>query len=216
MENRRPAVSQERSQAVDALRGLALFGVVLINTETFFRLPLFTYYSTYDVGSRDVDRAVFLAYSWLFEFKSFAVYCVLFGAGLASTYHRVRQAGGRPTAIILRRLAALTILGALNVLVASNCDILLAYGIAGTVVIPLLLVRPAASLWAAAGCAVFSLTPLPWPAAFPSAQALPEYTRRALEAYGSHTGLRYCSTGCRKLWRSWCSSDSNALTVFLG
>src|SRR3954468_15518709 len=81
---------RERIDAIDALRGLALFGVLLMNLETLFRVSLFRDFLPHGAESQ-VDHAISTALSIFVNLKAFAVFSLLFGFGLAIQHHRLQH-----------------------------------------------------------------------------------------------------------------------------
>ena len=66
-----PLSETERYRSIDVLRGLSLFGVLLVNLLTFFRISLFEYFLTRDSGPGWLNRAVDVSVTTLLEFKAF-------------------------------------------------------------------------------------------------------------------------------------------------
>lgn len=182
--NRNPQ-SRMRLVALDAVRGSALFGVLVINLETIFRVSIFAYYDHYPTGESWLDRGAFYFYTLLFEFKAFPVFSVLFGAALASIADRERGAGRRALPILARRLGFLFALGLAHMLLIFDGDILVVYAVVGLIVLPMLKASPAATLGVAAGFTMICFLPLPIADPFPHGPALVEHTRRAQEMYGA-------------------------------
>src|SRR5690349_5787764 len=85
-----PSEPFERIQLVDSLRGLALFGVLVMNLETTFRVSIFEDF----LPSRSesvLDRAVEVALRTFVDLKAFAVFSLLFGLGLAIQHQRLQS-----------------------------------------------------------------------------------------------------------------------------
>ena len=127
-----------RIQAIDAARGVALFGVVAVNVVTAFRISMFQQFLPNpfsDAGSLDgfVERFVHFA----LDMKSFSLFSILFGLGLAMQFERLSRSG-HPFYFLTRRLIALLVFGAIHLLLIWNGDILTEYALAGFVVLPLL------------------------------------------------------------------------------
>jgi uncharacterized protein len=165
-------------------------GVVVVNVETIFRVPIFHYYVTFDVGSRLVDRIAFFTYSWLFEFKAVAVFSLLFGGGLAAMAERLGESRRRVGIILVRRLCVIGLLGVMHMTLVWNGDILIAYAFAGTLVLPLVRSSAVLSFATAALLAFVSFLPLPWPDAFPSSDRIGDHTRQALQSYAEGSWTR--------------------------
>lgn len=143
-----PVPPAERIWAVDALRGLALFGVLAINLHTEFRVSLFEQFLPPPPTSM-FDRAAAVFLSFAFEFKAISLFSMLFGVGLAIQHERLATNPQR-LELVVRRLFALLAFGVIHLLLIWNGDILTEYAIAGFIVLPLLFAPVSVSLLAAA------------------------------------------------------------------
>jgi uncharacterized protein len=163
METDRPTEPGERMESLDALRALALFGVLMVNLQTQFRVSLFTFYSRFHTHPGYANLVTDDVIRFALEFKAFAIFSFLFGVGLAIFFERTGlRCDGRPMRLLLRRLAVLFSLGFLHMLL-WNGDILLAYAVAGLLVSPVLLAGPRLALGLALVCAAMDVLPLPLP-----------------------------------------------------
>jgi len=142
----RPTAPGERLLELDVLRGLALFGVLVVNVMVF--------------SGSDVALEAKVAYpvgwggAWpgflrtaLVESKAAALLGMLFGAGLVMQWEKApsRRAARR---FALRRAGVLALLGIAHSFLLWNADILLDYALIGVLVIPFLNVRASRILWA--------------------------------------------------------------------
>jgi uncharacterized protein len=173
-------VGQKMSQrilAIDVVRGVALFGVLVVNVITEFRVSLFQQFLSGDEGA--VERIVDFA----LESKAIVLFSLLFGVGLAIQHERLR-ATGRATYFLVRRLIALLAFGLLHLLFIWNGDILTEYAFAGFVVLPFLRL-PAEGLGKAALFFVllFFLAFVWQPVALPDAATLSRHIANATDVY---------------------------------
>jgi uncharacterized protein len=134
----RPASSAERVPAIDILRGLALFGVLIVNILTIFRVPLLEHILRPAAGSRGADRVVDHLAAFALEFKAFTIFSFLFGAGIAIQTERAVARHVSARHFLLRRLACLLVLGATHLFLVWNGDILTLYAICGLLILPLI------------------------------------------------------------------------------
>ena len=119
-------VEEGRLASLDILRGLALFGMVLVHFHQKMRIEV--------AGLEDlIGWAVWI----LVEQKAWGTFAFLFGAGFAIFLRRLEARGVPPAAIFLRRLAALAVFGVIAG-VGFGFHILFEYACWGVV---LLLVR---------------------------------------------------------------------------
>ncbi len=125
----RPTAPSDRLETLDAVRGLALFGILVVNATLFF-------WPSYALGlgePRPVG-AFDAAAAWLmrfgFEGKFFTLFSLLFGIGVAMQLTR-----GWPARRIVRRMLWLAAIGAAHVTLLWFGDILLYYGVLGLVLL---------------------------------------------------------------------------------
>lgn len=142
-----PTNPKDRIWAIDALRGLALFGVLTINLDTEFRRTLFEQFLPAPKLTA-IDGGVSLFLSYALEFRAIALFSLLFGIGLAIQYERLSAKGLR-TSWLVRRLIVLLGFGLIHLFLIWNGDILTEYAVAGLLVIPFLRIDRGFSLLAA-------------------------------------------------------------------
>ncbi len=126
-----PAGPAERIASIDAVRGIALLGILVANVRQMF-LPWDV--ATFPVPGAQgellgqLDWALFDA---VVDLKFITLFSLLFGMGFA--LQSGRSAVARPDfpAIYLRRIAMLAVFGALHALLLYPADVLLPYAIAG-------------------------------------------------------------------------------------
>jgi uncharacterized protein len=116
----------ERLHSLDILRGVALFGMILVHFHQKMRLEV--------TGLEDL-----IAWAvWIFvEQKAWGIFAFLFGAGFAVFLRRLDARHAAVAAICLRRLGALAVFGVIAE-VGFGFDILFTYACSGLI---LLLVR---------------------------------------------------------------------------
>lgn len=133
----RPTDGARRLASIDVARGLALFGVLMVNLVTEFRVSIFAQFMDAPPPADLADRIVLALVHEGLELKAFALFSFLFGVGLALQYERL-AATGRPVYWLMRRLGVLLALGLIHLLLVWNGDILTEYALAGVVVLPLI------------------------------------------------------------------------------
>lgn len=120
-----------RVAEIDALRGLALFGILMVNVWFFAD-------SSNLSGGPDAstatpsDLAIRFMVETLFEGKFYLLFSLLFGYGFVVLQE---TAGADAVRLIRRRLAFLAVLGFLHGLTLFYGDILLTYAVAGAVLL---------------------------------------------------------------------------------
>ncbi|WP_460682666.1 DUF418 domain-containing protein [Nesterenkonia populi] len=128
------SASPVRLHAVDALRALALLGIVSVNVWFFARPDTIVGALTGELDTAQptgADQVVRFTSSLLFEGKSYVVFSFLFGLSFVLAWARAAETGASEARRSLRRSAALIVLGALHGIFLFFGDILLAYGILG-------------------------------------------------------------------------------------
>ena len=115
--------ASQRIDAIDVLRGLALFGVLAMNIVTIFRVSIFAQFlpDFEPVGALDRWVAGFLTVA--VDFKALALFSLLFGVGLAIQFERL-AGNPRRTTLLVRRLAVLLAIGLVHLFLIWNGDIL--------------------------------------------------------------------------------------------
>jgi uncharacterized protein len=108
---------RQRIQALDALRGFALCGIVFINI-----------YQT--MGMRDLPVAL----AQLVQHRFFVIFSLLFGIGFAIFLDRAGARSDHPRRLLVRRFVFLAVLGGLHHLL-QPAEVLLPYAIFGLVVL---------------------------------------------------------------------------------
>ena len=129
-----PAAVAERIDAIDVVRGVALFGVLTVNLLMEFRISIFTQFMP-GQSPQGLDAWVESAVESALELKAFALFSLLFGVGLAMQFERL-QPSGRPFQFLFRRILALLGFGLLHLVFIWNGDILTEYAIAALCVLP--------------------------------------------------------------------------------
>src|SRR5882762_5646036 len=132
------------------------------------------------------DRALYWILMIGIDLKAFALISLLFGVGLAIQYDHL-SASYRRTALLVRRLAFLLLIGAAHLVLIWNGDILFEYAIAGLVVLPFLFGPPRLpAIVGTALLAVFIISSfLPPITSMPSRSWMTQDVAEAARIYGS-------------------------------
>ncbi|UFW45399.1 MULTISPECIES: DUF418 domain-containing protein [Bradyrhizobium] len=127
----------ERIGSIDALRGVALLGVLAINIVTEFRVSIFEQFLPAARPAAPLDRAVETVLMLAVDMKAFALFSLLFGLGLAIQFEHLSTNPHRAL-LLFRRLIVLLALGFIHLCLIWNGDILTEYAIAGLIFLPFL------------------------------------------------------------------------------
>jgi uncharacterized protein len=123
-----PAAPQ-RLDALDLLRGFALFGILVVNLP-FFAQPIYAF-AALDTATSWPDQAAAAFVAFAFEAKFYVLFAWLFGYGLATQLARAatEQAAAGPR--YARRLTGLLVFGLLHATLLFVGDILISYVLLG-------------------------------------------------------------------------------------
>lgn len=114
----------------DLVRAFALFGIVLVNVAYFAFPGEITYF--YGGLETSTDVAAAFTVDALFLLKSYTLFSVMFGAGLAYQMMSAERRGVAFAPRYFRRMLGLLALGVLHVSVAFVGDILIIYAVIGS------------------------------------------------------------------------------------
>ena len=129
-----PIENPHRIGSLDALRGVALLGILLVNIASFAQPP---YANPYVYG--DLHGANFGV--WLFShtfayLKFLSIFSMLFGAGVYLFTSRVEAKGRSSLGLHYRRMLVLIMFGLLHAYFLWFGDILVHYGLCGLLLYP--------------------------------------------------------------------------------
>ena len=125
---------------LDVLRGIAVFGILLVNIWGFAWGTISLRYGTLPAQPPVFDQLVIFLVAALAQFKFYPVFAFLFGAGFAlQTRSLQRQLGGweQAQAAYARRLRWLLVAGLLHGFLIWSGDVLTSYAVAGMLILPL-------------------------------------------------------------------------------
>lgn len=148
-----PTPASERLLSLDAVRGLAVLGILLVNVASM-ALPLV--YQDAPMGETDLAWWAWAIPRFLAKNKFYPVFSALFGLGLALQAERLAARGDDGGKVLTRRLGVLAGIGLLHGMVLWYGDILLAYAAVGFLVVPLLKRSDRFLGWVAVGGVVLS------------------------------------------------------------
>jgi uncharacterized protein len=181
-----PIAVSERAVALDALRGVALFGVLLVNLLTIFRVSLFAQFlPNAGLPQSRADHVVSRVLVIGLEFKAFTLFSLLFGIGLAAQHERTRGRGIAFGRYAARRLGFLLVLGLAHLFLVWNGDVLTLYAVLGIIAAPLLGLSTRVLLVLAVALLAAHLYPLPFPPPFASFSALRNHVLEANRVYAT-------------------------------
>lgn len=143
----RPA--ERRIVALDALRGIAVLGILMLNVQTFAMVVEAYGDPLSHMDFSDPNRAVWAAGHIFFELKFITLFAVLFGAGLAMNAVDAEHEAAWDAAVRRwRRLAWLFLFGLIHAFAIWYGDILASYAIWGAAAAFFLTRRPGPLIYA--------------------------------------------------------------------
>ncbi|HKQ98826.1 MAG TPA: DUF418 domain-containing protein [Candidatus Polarisedimenticolia bacterium] len=144
-----PTSAKERLHALDAIRGVAILGVLVAYTVWSLGNPPRSEWTA-------LDRAVERGMDLFVDNKFLSLFAFLFGLGIAQQWRRWEAAGVDPRPLHLRRMGFLLFVGLLHAALLRNGDILVPYALMGLL---MLAFRRVPSRWVAIAAAVLVLMP---------------------------------------------------------
>lgn len=125
-----PIASNERIVALDVMRGVALFGILMVNM-AMFHTPVHADLLNQPV-EQGVHRWVGNLVAWLFEGKFYTMFSFLFGYGFMLFMARqAARVGERASGFFIRRLLVLLLIGVAHAILLWWGDILMLYALTG-------------------------------------------------------------------------------------
>lgn len=181
-----PTPARERFELIDALRGFALFGVLLVNLESFSLYDLLPDDRAQALTATLLDRKLDWFADTFVSGTAITLFSLLFGVGFSLQMRRGDD-DPRVTRRYLRRLLVLLGIGLLHALLWWG-DILRYYAVLGMLLVPLWRLRASTLAWVGALLVVAAPLALqPWlPGLLPKQISIAESAARSLAAFGGH------------------------------
>lgn len=139
-----PRAPDTRLHLMDALRGFALLGILLMNIE-FFNRSVHDFMSGIDTSPGASGIAAWIVYVFV-QGKFWVLFSLLFGMGFALMQDRLESSGRPFGKLYFRRTLALMGFGLLHIVLLWPGDILFAYSITALILMAFLQVRGVAVL----------------------------------------------------------------------
>jgi uncharacterized protein len=133
-----PVQGTERMDALDAVRGAAVLGILLANIVAmsgFSLLPPDHYRS---IPLAEWHETTFFMMLFLIEGKFYSLFSLLFGVGFAVFVQRATARGADAARMFKRRLTGLLIIGLIHTFLIWMGDILAVYAVTGFALVPFL------------------------------------------------------------------------------
>lgn len=129
--------STQRITTLDATRGLAVMGILLMNI-IGFSMPGSAYIHPLAWGGTSAaDLGVWAINQLLFEGRMRGLFALLFGASVLLVMDRAERSGQHPVSVHLRRMLVLALLGLAHMVLVWDGDVLFHYSVIGLIIWPL-------------------------------------------------------------------------------
>ena len=133
-----PVATGERIDVLDAVRGVAVLGILLINVDAFSGVGLVPHDQIRGLPMSRWDEVTAFLLSFLVEAKFYSLFSFLVGVGFAVFVERAAARGLDPARLFKRRLWGLLLIGLAHSLLVWFGDILVTYALLGFALVPFL------------------------------------------------------------------------------
>ncbi|WP_027963898.1 DUF418 domain-containing protein [Halalkalibacillus halophilus] len=125
--------TQNRNHSIDAIRGFALFGILMVNYLSFHS-PHFMYGGMDEFHTSSGDQTILTIIDWFFQASFYPLFSLLFGIGIYMMYIRLQaKAPEQSKKILIRRMIVLGFIGLIHGVFIWYGDILLTYSVIGLI-----------------------------------------------------------------------------------
>jgi len=131
-----PTEALERFEFLDALRGVALFGIITANMISYSRYLYLSDAAKAAMDTHAIDGVPYFLELLLIEGKFYTIFSVLFGIGFSILLSRASAKGLVFHRFFLRRVFFLFLFGAAHAILLWHNDILAAYALCGALLLP--------------------------------------------------------------------------------
>ena len=131
MQTALPVSRNERAPILDALRGIAILGIILNNIYGFSGYGFLTDESREAFPTHAADEVLNFFQVVFIEGKFYSLFSLLFGIGFSIILLRTRAKGLNPLAVFYRRIGILLLIGAIHLYFFWEGDILFLYAVLG-------------------------------------------------------------------------------------
>jgi uncharacterized protein len=126
-------MQSHRAPVIDALRGLALFGILAVNIQSAIWSVGGPTLGVLDATSRMADTIAVWFTAFFLEYKFYPIFCFCFGYGFVVQVHGWKRRGEDASSRWLRRMGFMLVMGSLHGIFVWFGDILARYALTGMV-----------------------------------------------------------------------------------
>lgn len=150
-----PLAAADRVTNLDAIRGLSVLGILLMNSVSFGLMPA-AYFNLSAGGSRSwLDKAIGAAGEVFVDQKTMGLFSMLFGAGIVLFADRAAAKSAHPVRLVLWRNVLLLLIGFLHGLIWEG-DVLFVYAVCAPLLVWARHLRPRRLIIAGSGLVLWS------------------------------------------------------------
>ncbi|MBX7531612.1 DUF418 domain-containing protein [Qipengyuania sp. 1XM1-15A] len=125
-----PAGASDRFTEIDALRGFALFGILLANLPVWIGIP-FAGERVPELMGAVTQQQFAAVFNGVLDGKFYTIFSALFGLGFSLQIERLNARGADGRRIFIRRMAVLLVFGLIHICLIWPGDILMLYALLG-------------------------------------------------------------------------------------
>ncbi len=196
----RPIAGSERIVTLDAVRGVALFGVLLVNALVGFRVSLFEHILKFHSHTDWANRLIDVLVAGLVEFKAITLFTLMFGVGIGVQAERAASRSVSAPLFLVRRFLVLLAIGLIHMFLIWNGDILALYAVCGLLITPFLRL-PAALLVILGVAAIVLPIDLPYSGLRHTGEALRAHAALATQIYSEGSPVEILALRWREAWQ---------------
>lgn len=126
-----PTTEKQRFLILDALRGFALFTIILANLPEFGLWSFLSAEAQNAMPSADIDRWVHFMQYFFIDGKGYGLFSLLFGCGFSIIIAHALQRGNSGIALFYRRMSILLLIALCHLMLLWSGDILCLYAVLG-------------------------------------------------------------------------------------
>lgn len=126
-----PIPTEQRIEAIDTLRGVALLGIFVMNI-TAMAFPMAAYFNPMVYGGpTGANFGAWVFAHLFFDLKMMGIFSMLFGAGVILMSERAQAAGRQFGGVYYRRMFWLLVFGLIHAYLVWHGDVLVTYALCG-------------------------------------------------------------------------------------
>ncbi len=125
---------KQRIIAIDALRGFAMLGILLMNIQSFANIDAGYFNPTVVGNTEGINKIIWIIVHTVADQKFMTIFSILFGAGIVLFSENLEKKAADPTPVFYKRTLWLVIFGLIHAYIFWHGDILVSYGLSAFLV----------------------------------------------------------------------------------